>query len=849
MAKLYHISFFSVSGIAYDVEIHDEDHTGSSEEINGRRPGFQVDWQGGSADFFAPIISSSCSFNMLIEAEISSLETFITNLISADEERFTLHIYKESLFYWGGYIITDQVSFEDKFYPFNLQLFAVDGLARLKDFDYKNRETGADYEGRLLVIDHIFNLINIGRLPVKLGFPTSHLLFSHNIDWFEENMNTSTDPFAQITIDSSIFVEIDTEGNKSYITAYDLLAMICEKFGARLFWLDGRFWLMQIGAYAAVNQEIYSYAVTGIFQSKITSGYLTDLDYINRNKQAGIIYNFLPPHKKICVDYVHNSDPNRAAGLVWDETTLDYVTLPGVIVNTAPFDTTVKVLARITVKTTQPVGPNMDLFPFLWHRYEVRISIRWGDLVFHKPTFGPIYALEEIDDGIWQPQGTATVFGGSLIHAYSPFIHLNNNGTELVYEVQLTTEALPQATTEGNLEVKIVLERVWGQADADLLLTEDPDFYEWKVDDLSIILENQDLGINPDEKTRRICVESESVGNTIEKTMVTTIGDGPFGTSPGRLALEDGTPTVNWRRGTTGDFLGIEQLLGTEFLNVHAKPVRVLQGNIIGQPIDMRTALLDTSNGITYTALRLSHSAFDERYSVEMGQVNFYDLTLIYPPPIIQVTNPGATTVGGVQVSNAIRNTTATSTPHHNSQTLQPGTIATILGSTFTSVRNEPSAVNANNLLNIDPLNYTFLRAGDKFKILHFATNQYEELTVGADYVPGADTISIVEDLQHTHLEDSIISVSYSGIAQSSQPLTQKAENFSGEYWDIIAAALPAPGMVSENEIDRKVKVWRSTGKVIYNFSNGFEIDVTGGNNRIRFKPKCRGENVFIEIN
>jgi hypothetical protein len=170
------------------------------------------------------------------------------------------------------------------------------------------------------------------------------------------------------------------------------------------------------------------------------------------------------------------------------------------------------------------------------------------------------------------------------------------------------------------------------------------------------------------------------------------------------------------------------------------------------------------------------------------------------------------------------------------------------LGSTTTAVVNTPTVVNVNNQLQINPVNYPFLRAGDKFKILHYATNEWEELTVALDYVPTSSTVHIVEDIEYTYAPEAIITISYANIAQNAQPFIQKAESHSGEYWNITAGILPDPATISENEIDRKVKVWRSSGRVVYNFKDGFEIDVTGANNRIRFKPKCRGENLFIEV-
>lgn len=63
-------------------------------------------------------------------------ESIITDLLTSEEGRFRVKIYKNGALYFVGIILPDQSTYEDGYYPYVLNITAADGLYRLKDKSY-----------------------------------------------------------------------------------------------------------------------------------------------------------------------------------------------------------------------------------------------------------------------------------------------------------------------------------------------------------------------------------------------------------------------------------------------------------------------------------------------------------------------------------------------------------------------------------------------------------------------------------------------------------------------------------------------------------------------------------------
>lgn len=126
-----HTSWAVSSSLTWKIEIHDADHVGGNTDFEVEE-GLQIEWRGDGDDVLSPILASSATFSMMVQD--ATHEALITDMAGAAEGRFTLKVYRDSVFYWAGVVNTNDIEFEDWSYPFGFKISAVDGLALLKNF-------------------------------------------------------------------------------------------------------------------------------------------------------------------------------------------------------------------------------------------------------------------------------------------------------------------------------------------------------------------------------------------------------------------------------------------------------------------------------------------------------------------------------------------------------------------------------------------------------------------------------------------------------------------------------------------------------------------------------------------
>lgn len=839
MPKRYEIPFLSLSAVPHTIEFHDTDFLGTVTEVDGAENGYSISHRGSAKDLFTPILTSNCLFQILITdpAEAPNIEPIINDLAAAPEERFFAVVREQNSIKWAGWIITDQVSFADQFYPYFLRIHATDGINRLKDIDYRDNVNDEDYSGYDSVLNILLNCIREIGLQDALGVGTASPILTHNVNWFEENMNEAADPLGQVYLNNDIFYSISNEGDTVYTSTFEVLKQICEKFGARFFLENGKYHFFQSAAYLGLAQKNYSYDLNGNQELTVTADFLTPIDYVVRHKINGVRHSFLPPIKKVTIDYTHQSQPNRSIGLEFPNGG-EYEVLLGSIVPKADGSTFVNLKVPFTINSNIELQTGgFNAYPP--HKYYFKVFLQVGPNYYERPLDGQFYDVTYLD-GAWSSLERS-------IDLVSPLVASPQNGQDITELLEIITDPITFSIGEVlDIRLKIILEEVRGPGP--LIIVPNGPFYtadiNWSV--VNPILTVEEEGSTGDtEDERRYCVSSEFEGNTIRKKVNTIFGDGPFEYTDSSLQLSDETITTNWRRGTEGDYVGIENLLGQEILSLHQLPARLMRGSFLAKDIDFRSNVVDTQNGLAYIPLTLNKNAFTEQVSGDFAQVNLYDLNIIVEPPLI---NPGGTGTG----PSSPGQTGATSSEQTQFNIgISTGVLTDIISVTQTQNDNTPNTVNnpnAPNQLSINPVEFTFVTAGDRISIINPSNNQFETFTVATDYVPGQNFVEINEDIVFEYPPNSYLHVSPVSSLQP-VPFTQKSENFSGEFWDITTGTLPDPATVSEDEIDRRVKVFRPAGRIFYNFENGFEIDVSGANNRIRFKPRCRGENVFIEVN
>jgi hypothetical protein len=126
--------FYDIDGTKYRVTLDVDGYAGSVSDFDISE--MKLVYKGDTNDIHAPILTSSVSLSFLIPN--GTIAAIFTGLVGAAEESYRLKIEKgvgNDLF-WAGFVIPDQVVIQDKPYPYEFSITAVDGITRLKDKDY-----------------------------------------------------------------------------------------------------------------------------------------------------------------------------------------------------------------------------------------------------------------------------------------------------------------------------------------------------------------------------------------------------------------------------------------------------------------------------------------------------------------------------------------------------------------------------------------------------------------------------------------------------------------------------------------------------------------------------------------
>jgi len=820
MAKRFDILFTTLEAQNWRVEIHDQNFAGSSTEINGKYEGFNQSWNGASS-LLSPILGSQCKFSMLIENTFQ--ENFLNELIAADEERFRLVIFKGPAVDWMGFIVTDQVTIEDEYYPYSFNLTAIDGIARLKDKDFKDDSTGESYSGRESVLDHLLKVVNkIGLENTPVGYPTIRL--RTNFNYYEEQMSPGTPAISQADINHDIFASTINNEVEVFKDSYYVLEELCKAFNCRFWFSKGKYHFFQFNEYVNNTQKIYNYNLGGSLISTDNAENLDkQIDYTNIFKERGTLYRFSRPTQKVLVNYDHTTNNNRALGMVWNQTNTQFKTLIQSLEVENENEVQIKCVIRFKLKSDITVSPS---FPFPYHRQRFEIVLRIGDKFLNS---SPL---------VW-----SDTVGGFQIDG--PIVDPAQNNQEVLFEYTFTSPFIPVSFAGEEVKINVFRADIVDNQGTSLPISPPLDIenFDWQSDDniVEILIDGEEL--EPTDTVRQYKAENSNSGNTQIITRTTVIGDGPSTISLSKITI-NGNDSENWGIGTTeGNTKNLNELNAEVLLSLTQKPLRKHLGTLFSTDLDPLNRLTDQS-GYKYLCLSFSRSAFEDRISGEWIEVSYNSSDVVVTGPVIIATTDPSKPGGTGGTGNPTGGSQTPVTQNYTSFSIND--ITEIISTTQTS-----QIIVANstpNLIAIDPVSTPFVKAGDTINLINSVTGYYETFTIATNYSPGDTTIETEEDLAADFPAGSFIQMSISSFINSLQTFSQKQENFSGEYWNITAGILPDPGTITESEIDLKVKVWRSGIRSVYNFETGFEIDTTGGNNRIKFKPKCRGENVLIEI-
>lgn len=560
----------------------------------------QLNYPPGNEGRFDPIIPAELTVRLLVNN--STLDAFVEDLAGASEGRFMLQLVQGITNEFIGYVLPDLAQQEDTTieagYVFDLK--ATDSLGRLKTIPYNN--AGINYTGEATFIEHIFNCLN--KLPEILEYyGGSNWLLRTVVNWHAQQYTYAgtIDPLLRSRTPHRAFYQVDRRGAFVYKSCFDVLTEICKAWGARMFYSDYAFWIVQVNELATPSAKtVFSYTKTQT-QSSQTVDFRKDHDQEDAASDllrlSGGIFRFYPPLQKVQVDYQHIATRNLLAG------------------QSAPFDSPPYNAGPVD---SQAASGNMIISFTMRARIESRLDPP-GDV--------PIWLLfgvrVQVGDDYYLHRN-ATISGGGV--TYDGATWLNSFGLYEIaflipdgeydhyFDVQFYTGSIIES---GDFRFDVVLLSQHLLDGTEIVTAGGAGTVVWLADTLSAVhLFNGTLGQQAD--IRRFVATNDTADNSAMQEITTILGDGIGTNSPGHIKVENDSSewvlSDGWRVGNSGSYRAFGSQLTAEIIRGQLTPVRRFFGRYHNRNSSIYKAfnVINRSDGVMVFAGGTFRPALDE---------------------------------------------------------------------------------------------------------------------------------------------------------------------------------------------------------------------------------------------
>lgn len=767
--------FRSELNVLYEVNIHDEDWTGSVIPFNIGGEGFNLHYASQNQKRWNPIVASECNFSFLIEN--ADHEAFITDIVTAAEGRFTIRIKQGSVLnYWVGFVLLDIAMLEDAPFPYFFEVSAVDGLGMLKN-DLFSEDEDTEYTGWDSFVSIIFKCLRAAS-PLMQHFDSSDHYLITAAAWKEARHGTiaaNKDPLALTRVQHVIFFDTDKKGVKTFKSSYEILKMVLEAWCMRIIWSRGSYYVEQINARheSSYMTRSYSKAGTLVGSSAAVTNAVDVHQYDNSKfRMAGGTYTWWPILLEAANEYEHFTWENllKHHPHKWDSKLFNDIDPAVELLDVGLADThslniggSLYAKATILKNALVPAGSVAGTL-LVYSRLVFKLTVTAN-------VGGTLYYLKRT---------SFSALNTPLVVEYSPltwettasFVEVSTEYSNLIdFEtnlgIDLWTPILPGAADSLTFEFKFFEIRDMTTGISFLPNTVQPGSGLLAFTDTYIFV--YEAGLPAESEDTLLFSRKNSIFNTGEKYKLTLpFGDGPKAWSRGRLQTYDGSAwadsTEEW---SLLSFVGrFDMLLLNEVMRGSELPVKRVKGRVFGSSI-YAVSKLNAWTGTDWLLLGGTFTANRDEWAGEWFEINSL------------ATPSGGTTTTGT--------TKGTPFPGKKGPGLTGGLPPGMVG----IPGGQPSAINPTGVSSLsifsngktgldlaagtitsipvaDELLQDAFNDGDIIYLVNPLTGSYDQLTVTASVVAGDMTISVDGDLTGNYpLNATIIKDPSHGVKQS----------------------------------------------------------------------------------
>jgi hypothetical protein len=600
MAVRYSQQLTNVADEVYRIDILDGNFVGSSAEFI--LADFETDWKGQQNDRSNFLIGSSCT--VIAQSTTSNnLDTLISDIIGAEEGRFQIAIYKKDsgsfVMWWWGIVLNDLSGGTDDS-PTTYTITATDGLGILKGVEYQS--SGSPISTQTAAATLMTALQNI---PYDSFFAATDHFLHTRVDWFESAMaSTAGDPAYWTYIPSSTFYTVDTDGNYTFKSCYEVIETVCNLFKARLMFANGVWRFYQI--YQLENKSSFTYFRYQYNKTQVSGTPSLTLrqtlsgGFSGGTRLATQTFENFAPLRKVTQKYIHGTSDNIIKGITFDDT----VALTSVVTAVAANNSAVFQFSGSIQTQLQEITPSGTATIVY---VKIRMTIKNG-----------IYYLKRaVSNQVQNNDYTGLIWSTAV--SYVEFISVQNvyafggNNTA----VNFTTPAILSTA-----DVKMQIEKVYVQ---DLQQNNLAANYTTQVILQNPYLEFVDGDGESEREFKAINSTTSFFSDTLEFPDINT-ADRINTLTPNNLTVWNGSAQVEstgtWARGLLTGNQEIIALGLVEFIGGQRTATKKRQGDFVGT-FEIYNVLGVSSE--FYLFLGIQYSANDARFSGDWYKVGTYN--------------------------------------------------------------------------------------------------------------------------------------------------------------------------------------------------------------------------------
>lgn len=726
MALRHWAEYDDYRGATWRVEIHDPTWVQPAIEFDlGAKP-VTLTYDGKTDVFYTPIRPCRAEFDIF--AEGAEMDNLVLSMANAEEGKFTVAVKKDNVLEFVGYILTDNITLEDRPAATYISINASGGLVRLKGFDYKQSD-GTPYTGEDTLHNIIFNCFE-KIADLKDFFGATDIFYSSIINWYETQMNLTNlpDTLAATKVDQEIFYERIEGGEYKFLNCFDVLTHICNRFNATLTQTGGRFEIFQHEEVVKSSFRRVDYDKSGAQVADGNQSYQKTIDSntIKRLQPAG--FGFLPGLKSVAETYDYFNYRNLMQGR-------EFLLFSPAFYNLGNFSTAtnggflrmkafvkVRIFRNSTSQTWKDVAAKF------------KFRIQYGTKYLKRTKF-----LTAPGDGSYTPAVWTNT--QSEFEFFSPIqgVSLEQSGFNFVLEFDS-----PDIFEDGELSIQILTTT---PVDKNFNLVNGVDIYYAITPELYLIANNESARPS---SSQTFINTNDSDNFTVKLESKNIMGDGPEGTIKNRLRVltagNTNADAENWRVGTTGTSYNISDLSVRTHLSFQKTAIWKMTGGVM-LPISS-SELVHSHNVLLYRdrIFVLQNGSYDTKkcewsgtwvQAAKLGVTTTTNVTseigrVGFPSGVVGITQS--------VLQNAANVINQVATPN----TLDGGINS---GSSVTSLTINPSA-------------FGEIKAGDILQLFDPATNNSQNFIASADVPVNATNVPIEPaTLDHDFTDGALLTV------------------------------------------------------------------------------------------